>query len=214
MPTHPMYEKLQNHTKNRLKKHHLTKTIHRQHKDLLLSSPDEMEMLHDYEEPASGLEELLIITEVPGINKKDSQAPPKLKALTLEMIEAQYNPREWTHVFTDGSSEEAVINGGAGIFIKHTDGTLTSRAFPTGRFSSNFRAEAAVLLHAAQILYRLSHPTPKIAFFTDCISLLQGLQSTKNDQQLTGIRTALYNLSRQSTVILQWVPYHCGVNGN
>ena len=58
---------------------------------------------------------------------------------------------EWIHASTDGPSEGAVKNGGGDIFIRHTDGRLTPRAFPTGKISSNVRAEAAALLHAAKI---------------------------------------------------------------
>ena len=152
-------------TKNRLKRssfNHLSKSLHRDHEDLLPSSPAEMEMLPDFEEPPDQLEGVTIITDVPGIDKKDCQAPPLLKALTLEMIEAQYNPSEWTHVFTDGSSDGAVKNGGAGIFIRHTDGRLTPRAFPTGRISSNYRAESAALLHAAQALAKSDDPHQRL----------------------------------------------------
>ena len=118
MPTHPMHDKLQNLTQNRLKSrssfNHISKRLHRDHADLLPSSHTEMEMLPDFEDPEDSLEEVTIICEVPGVNKKDDQATHELKALTLEMIDDKYNPRDWTHMFTDGSSEEAVKNGGGG----------------------------------------------------------------------------------------------------
>ena len=217
MPTHPMHAKLQNQTKNRLKRasfNHLSKSLLRQHKDLLPSSQAEIETLQDFEEPASHIDEVQIITEVPGINKKDSQAPYLLKTLTLDMIDQQYHPSEWTHIYTDGSSEGAVKNGGAGIFVQHTDGRLTPRAFPTGRISSNYRAESAALLHAVQTFSRLDNPPPRTVFFTDCKSVLQGIQTNRNERLLTDIKTALHHLSRQSTVTLQWIPSHCGISGN
>jgi ribonuclease HI len=177
-------------------------------------SSAEMEMLPDFEDPDVHLEEDSIITEVPGIEEKDYQAPHLLKALALEMIDEQYNPSEWTHVFTDGSSEEAVKNGGAGIFIKHTDGRLTPRAFPTGKISYNYRAESTALFHAVETFSRSTSPPPKIVFFTDCRSLLQGLLNTRNEQQLQDTKKALLDLSRQSTIKLQWIPSHCGITGN
>ena len=130
------------------------------------------------------------------------------------MIDEKYNPREWTHVFTDGSSEEAVKNGGAGIFIKTTDGRLIPRALPTGKISSNHRAESTALLHAAKTLATSVSPPSKVVFFTDCKSLLQGLRNTKNETQLQDIKKALQDLSRQSIITLQWIPSHCGIDGN
>ena len=137
-----------------------------------------------------------------------------MKVLTLEMIEDRYNPMEWTHAFTDGSSEGAVKNGGGGVFIRHTDGRLTPRPFPTGKISSNGRAEAAALLHAAKIFTRTaSQPPRKTVFFTDCKSLLGGLQSTRGEQQLQYIKRELNNLSRMSTLALQWLPSHSEITG-
>ena len=104
-------------------------------------------MLQDFDEEDL-LENVSIVSEVPGVGqKKDCYAPRLMEALTLEMIEDRYNPVEWTQAFTDGCSEGAVKNGGGGVFIRHTGGRLTPRAFPTGKISSNFRAETAALLH-------------------------------------------------------------------
>ena len=60
-----------------------------------------------------------------------------MKALVLEMLEDRYNPMEWTHAFTGGFSEGAAKNGGGGVFVRHTDGRLTPRAFPTGKRGSS-----------------------------------------------------------------------------
>ena len=217
MPNHPMHARMKELTKNRLKRtsfNHLSKNLHRRTEDLLPSSTAEMEMLPDFEDPDDQLEGISVITEVPGIEKKDCQASHQMKALALEMIDNQYNPSEWTHVFTDGSSEGAVKNGGAGVYIRHTDGRLTPKAYSTGKISSNYRAESTALFHAVHLLTRSASPPPKIVFFTDCRSLLQGLQSVRTEQQLRTIKQALLELSRQSTVTLQWIPAHCGISGN
>ena len=112
---------------NRLKRisfNHISKHLHRCHEDLPTSEA-EMEMLVDFEESDHFLETVSIVAEAPGIQKKDCQAPHQLKALALEKIEDKYNPRQWTHVFIDGSSEGEMKNGGGGIFIRHTDGIET-----------------------------------------------------------------------------------------
>lgn len=217
MPTHPMHTEMRNPTKNRLKRtsfNHLSKSLHRRNEDLLPASPAEMEMLPDFEEPDNHPEDIAIITEVPGIERKDCQAPQVMKVLAQEMIADQYNPSEWTHVFTDGSSERAVKNGGAGVFIRHTNGKVMHRAFPTGKISSNYRAETEALLHAVRIFLGPVSPPQKVVFFTDCRSLLQRLQNSRSEQHMQDIKAALHELSRQSVIALQWVPSHCGIMGN
>ena len=213
MQNHPMHTRLQDFTRNRLKRtsfNHMSRNLHRRAEGLLPTSTDDMEMLTDFENPYNHLEDVSIITEVPGIGKKDCQAPHEMKTLALELIDEKYNPREWTHVFTDGSSEGAVKNGGAGIFIRHTDGRLTPKAYPTGKISSNYRAESTALLQALQLFTKSASPPQKIVFFTDCKSMLEGLQSTRNEQQVSDIKQALLILKRKSAITLQWIPAHCG----
>ena len=66
---------------------------------------------------------------------------PERKALALDFME-QANPKElWTHAYTDGSAEEAARNGGGGIFLTLKDGTHVRQAIPTGKFSTNYKAD-------------------------------------------------------------------------
>ena len=44
--------------------------------------------------------------------------------------------------------------------------------------------------------------------------MLEGLQSTRNEQQVSDIKQALLILKRKSTNTLQWIPAHFGITGN
>ena len=152
---------------------------------------------------------------MPGIKTKDQKTPNELKTLILEMIDNQYNCSEWTHVFTDGSSEEAIRNGGAGVHIIFRNGGEISQAAPTGRVSTNFRAEATAILQAADILSEQPNLSDKIVFFCDCRAVLQALEHNgKNEAHIDRIREKLTSLSTKTVVSLQWIPSHCGVQGN
>ena len=80
-----------------------------------------------------------IIEELPSIDRKTCHAIHPLKALALEMITDKYNSGEWTPVFKSRSSAEAVKKGRADVFLQHTDGRLTPRAFPSGKIRSEVR---------------------------------------------------------------------------
>ena len=51
-------------------------------------------------------------------------------------------------------------------------------------------------------------------FLTDCRSTLQCLQSPGGDQIFSNIRQELSLLENKTSVILQWIPSHCGFGGN
>ena len=118
---------------------------------------------------------------------------------------------------TDGSADQAVKNGGAGVLIHFPNGESLSKFTATGRRCTNFRAEACALKEAATFLNqekteRLSAST---VFLTDCTSLLQSLQGTNSRNKiLKDIRTQLALLSQKTTLTLQWIPSHCGIGGN
>ena len=218
LTTHPVNKRIQESTKNRLKRtsfNHLTTQLQQHYKDLLPTSHEEIEPLQIVEEH-SHCEKITVLTDVPGIQKKDHLTTLQMKTLTQELIDSKYNPAEWTHVYTDGSAEKAVKNGGGGIYIRYTDGRQTKKAFVTGKISSNYRAETTALLEALRTLKTENqHPPHKIAFFTDCRALLESLKTTKNPQaQIQEITTELKHLTLSTTVALQWIPSHCGIAGS
>ena len=67
----------------------------------------------------------------------------------METLDQTYPAEEWAHIYTDGSAEEAVRNGGGGVYMKFPDGTRSSHTVTSGKYSTNFRAEACALLKAA-----------------------------------------------------------------
>ncbi|KAK7501859.1 hypothetical protein BaRGS_00006945 [Batillaria attramentaria] len=120
--------------------------------------------------------EATISLRVPGITTKDQQ-PAALKTLTLAMIEDSYPASSWTHVYTDGSAEEATHNGGSGVYVRFPDGEQTSIAVPGGKLCSNFRAEVLAITTAADFLSSSIKPLGNISIFTDSMSTLQALDS-------------------------------------
>ena len=54
-------------------------------------------------------------------------------ALTLEMLEEKYLQADWTHIYTDGSANDAVRNGGSGVFVRTPTGQTDSYTNATDR---------------------------------------------------------------------------------
>ena len=59
---------------------------------------------------------LEVRTESFGLAAKGIQATELQKSFTLEMMQDRYPKSTRTHVFTDGSAENAVGNGGNGAY--------------------------------------------------------------------------------------------------
>ena len=83
-------------------------------------------------------------TDVPGTGHKSTQSDLERRSLTLEHVSSNYPEEEWTHVFTDGSATEATRDGGAGVYIKYR-GEEAHIPIPTGKYSTNYKAEAEAL---------------------------------------------------------------------
>ena len=81
--------------------------------NILSLSPENIEPLQDYDDWEE--KEIDIKTEIPSIKEKSLYSEVELRTLTEEFIDKEYPINTWTHVYTDGSAEKAIKNGGAGI---------------------------------------------------------------------------------------------------
>jgi ribonuclease HI len=128
------------------------------------------------------------------------------------MVDTYEYQSQWTQVY----AEEAVRNEGGGIYIKHRDGRKTKMAIATGLISSNCRAEAMALLELLKtIRTEITNPATNIVFLTDCKSFLESLETSRDSQAIMQDIISELNLLRESAqVLLQWIPSHCGIDGN
>jgi ribonuclease HI len=213
LPSHPLHTKLQNRTKNRLKRkslNHIVKDLHKQKPDILAPTVEPLQP--DTWTPRHHVPNIRL--EVPGVEGKGNQPPALQKALTLELIHNRYPDHTWIHAYTDGSAENAVRNAGGGVYIKYPDKTLYTLSIPVGEKSSNYRAEVQALDAATEHLIQQGIQRASIVFLTDSLSALQALQTGPTDSALQHLQSSLDSLSACCNVVLQWVPAHVGLAGN
>ena len=128
-------------------------------------------------------------------------------------------PQCATWVWTEGSAEAGVLNGGAGAYIERPDGEEHELRRAAGRICSSFRAEMIALLAALQFLLdNPAHTEDPVVVCTDSQSALASLQggpSAQTSQLGIDIWRALRELAGDGRqLIMQWVPSHCGLGGN
>ena len=214
IPSHPLKEKLLEPTKNRIKRqspNHFLKSNEKELPDIV-PRQCKPEPLQDYEEWTYN--DIQIKLQVPNIERKGCHSEVELKTFTQEMIHNDYPQEDWTHIYTDGSAEEAVTNGGAGIYLRYPDGSTASYSVPTGKHSTNFKAESCAILHAAETVNKSNKTTENTVIFSDCKSVLESISSKSTNETIRKIKEELTNLQLRTKVILQWVPSHCGLSGN
>ena len=125
-----------------------------------------------------------------------------------------------TVVYTDGSVINGTSNGGGGIIIKWPDGQTTTTSIAAGRWCTSYRAEIAAILEALDTVQKegKNRNAKRIRIHTDSQAALSRLQSTrsKNRDYLIGsIWSKVSQLSAAGfTLHFQWVPSHCGIQGN
>ena len=114
----------------------------------------------------------IIRCTIPGVGQKDSHSGPERKSLNQEYLETN-NPKEsWTLGYTDGSAENAVWNGGAGVHIRYEGGKEDKISLATSLYSTNCKAEAEALKTAAANIEVSTHASPNVVLLTDTLSVL------------------------------------------
>ena len=150
---------------------------------------------------------------IQGIEDKRLQTPEEKRDITDVFLNIHYPCDSWTRVYTDGSAEDAVRNGGAGVYVQHIVDNEEHVSIPTGLHSTNYKAEAMALEEAATILERAERKKGNVVFLTDALSVLLSIKSNKDKEQHS-LFTKLTDLSKTCNTTLQRITTHCGLRGN
>ena len=106
----------------------------------------------------------------------------------------------WTQVYTDGSAENAVRNGGAGVYIHYPGGREDKTSLTTGLYSTNYKTEAEALKTAAAHIKVSTHASHSVVLLIDALSVLWALQSNR-DTDHNDLSTALASLCRNHDIV-------------
>ena len=129
-------------------------------------------------------------------------------------------PETWTHVYTDGSAEEATKNAGWGVWILKPDGNTVEMFDACGADSSNYEAEVSALSNALDHLQKEFDENPikatSVVVFTDSLSALEAMEGGDQDESLIQVAQKAERLrtTHSMDLKLQWIPGHIGIHGN
>ncbi|GFS07811.1 RNA-directed DNA polymerase from mobile element jockey [Elysia marginata] len=154
-------------------------------------------------------------------NKGNSYRPISLTSCMCKLMERIINKRPVWYLekhnilMEEQAASEAVRDGGGGVYIKWPDNSSSKISIPTGKYSTNYKAEAEALQEAAKVLVN-SEATyhAKVVLLTDARSVLDALESTKcPDVNALAQATTTLSLTA-SKLVLQWIPGHVDIFGN
>ncbi|RUS76474.1 hypothetical protein EGW08_015758 [Elysia chlorotica] len=183
---------------------------------LLLSLPLEPLETHAPTPPWEEEPIIIIHSHITNIESKSKCSDLKLKELTCAYLDKNFRAKEWIRVYTDGSAEEAVTNGGSGVYIEMPNQETIEISIPTGTHCSNYKAELEAIKEALTILERITPSIPKAraVLLSDSRSVLEKLEDLKGEERQY-LAKCLGNVVRNTeSLVLQWIPAHCRIEGN
>ena len=209
MPDHSLHQrplppppKKKKKKKKRLKRkslNHLAKEQQIEHADILTTDAHLCEKLNPNSWPPETLH-AEIKTTIPGITTKENQSEAVLRALALEEIDKHYPAASWTHIYTDGSAENATRNGECGAYIKRPGKPPFSVTAPGRILRSNYRAEVLALLNATEPIVSWEEKPKKAVFLTDSLPALQALMSGEPDTMQKKLTEKISTLAQRIPV--------------
>ena len=148
-----------------------------------------------------------IVTFVPGFNNKRRTPGPALTYFTLQHMENSYKAHR--HIYTDGSVTPT--SSAIGVWIPSANVTISATL---SHRTSSTATELAAL--RAAFNYIVDQTAESWVIFTDSRSALQSLKSPSTQEQLVmdikRLCTKACELNHR--IVLQWIPAHCGIQGN
>ena len=87
-------------------------------------------------------------------------------------------------------------------------------SIPTGRHSTNYKAEAAAIEEVVALLRTPKSYNKNIVLLSDVKSVLQALYNPRNREH-SNLKASLLQLGHSAhQIVLQWLPGHCNILGN
>ena len=168
--------------------------------------------------PSKNLETPIIKQQlIEDIRKKDESV--FLLSIALETIDTY--PKEWIHIYTDGSASQGTTNAGYGSLVQFPDGSRSDLHNSCGKFCSNYEAEATAISKSINFVAALfensSIPKTDLVIFSDAKSVLQAIENAnEKDSVIRNLSQDISNIitAHNIKVTLQWIPGHSNIPGN
>ena len=97
------------------------------------------------------------------------------------------------------------------MLIEWPDGTKIENSIPTGRHSTNYKAEAAAIEEAVALLHTPKSYNKNTVLLSDAKSVLQALHNARNREH-SNLKASLLQLGLSAQqIVLQWLPGHCNI---
>ena len=141
------------------------------------------------------------------INKKNI-SPDEARTITLDTLHLKYPLDNWTHIYTDGSLTDCDEGAGAG-------GTCFFSFYKSGKNTTNFDGEIDAIYTSLQNLFIWLQNCQNIVILSDSKAAVQASINCPKMEKIKEIQSMLKQIqSFSKTIILQWIPAHCGIQGN
>ena len=184
------------------------------------STIDELTQTHKLELLDSNRKSLEYFPLAPWIDDKLDEVFPNLSGLANKSVpDAQAQDAAYTRLrdlnadyvlYSDGSADGGVENGGAGVVVTFGDPTSPTLTKKGSNLTSSYGEEFTAMEMALDWVEEHCSDTTMVVIATDSQSLCQAL--TGFGQEIRELRGRL--LKMEPRVVVQWIPGHKGIAGN
>ena len=116
-------------------------------------------------------------------------------------------------VFSDGSVEEAVRNGGGAAVIERNQEKIVVKK-AAGMYCSSFHSELVAIQGALEVIASKGWSREKIYLCTDSLSALKYLERGAESSKNSASKKTWNLLKDCADISLIWVQNHCGIELN
>ena len=150
------------------------------------------------------------------VPSRSDQAPEALRETVTTLLRSQ--PVD-IDVYTDGSAEGGLHNGGAGVVAYQHGVPIWRHQEPAGRYSTSYQAEQTAASAALKWLLDSGGLWTTARICTDSLALLQRLNSPlvgldRRDNLERALFHQLHAVPAGNSLTICWLPSHCGIPGN
>ncbi|XP_069671597.1 uncharacterized protein [Periplaneta americana] len=136
--------------------------------------------------------------------------PEIAKAIALQTINRKYPQKDWLYIYTDGSLMDQ--NEGAGATCQYF-----SLYKNIGKYTTNFDGEVEAIYTSLQNVFVWLNQCKNIVILSDSKAAIQSISPTISPkmEKVKEIHCMVKQIQMlNKKVVFQWIPAHCGLNGN
>jgi ribonuclease HI len=143
-----------------------------------------------------------------------NQPKSKLKS-EAEYTISSYKNKNLIEIYTDGSSDTTLQNGGIGIYAQYPNNQEIKISKGGGEIASNYTCELRAIRQALETYMESNNKGNGLVIFSDSKASLDSIKAGNKHHEINIIINYITKINKDNLkCFLQWIPAHVDIMGN